>query len=90
MIKTWKERWETLGLHKDDAMQAEINELRSALAERDAALADAMADAKRYQWIMQHKKGFDVCVWATDDEGFQSYYAVNQVQLDAAMESDRD
>ena len=30
-IKTWQTRWE-IGLHKDDAMQAEIDELREELA----------------------------------------------------------
>lgn len=34
-IKAWQTRWE-IGLHKDDAMQAEIDELRAALQERDA------------------------------------------------------
>ena len=39
-IKTWQERCSVykIGLYKDDAMQAEIDELRAALAERDAEI----------------------------------------------------
>lgn len=37
-IRTWQERWGTLGIPKNTAMQAEIDELRAALAERDAEI----------------------------------------------------
>lgn len=52
-IKTWQERWDTLGIPKDMAIQAEIDELRAALKERDALkhrsehLQEALTDEQR-------------------------------------------
>lgn len=37
-ITPWQTRWDTLGIPKDTAIQGEINDLRAALAERDAEI----------------------------------------------------
>ena len=49
-IKTWQERWDTLGIPKDMAIQAEIDELRAALKERDAEIQ------RQYACIASHAR----------------------------------
>lgn len=41
-ITPWQTRWDTLGIPKDTAIQGEIDELRAALQERDAAKPPAV------------------------------------------------
>jgi hypothetical protein len=94
-IKTWHERLsgypdrQTAGSRREEAMLAEIAELRAALA---AAALPKDEDGERYRWLRDKARdGWEERIFVTD-WGHQDYYAPNgiyEADLDAKIDAAR-